>query len=149
MPSNSSSPSPAPERFSLLIALFALLLGIGCGMLHVLLETLAEPDPLIPALAVTMATMMLGVMRPQRPWRWVLLVGVPVPVVMWAAHFVLPAAQFTRAAIAGSLLISLPGCAGAYGGSVLRRKIVQIFYEDNEEELHPPKRAASSTDPQR
>jgi hypothetical protein len=146
MPSKTPS---TPERFTLLISLFALLLGIGCGVLHVLLETLAEPDPLIPALAVTMATMLLGTMRPLRPWRWVLLVGVPVPVVMWAAHFVMPAAQFTRAAIAGSLLISLPGCAGAYGGSVLRRKIVQIFYEDNEEELQPPARAANSTEPKR
>jgi len=141
MPFNSSS-SPKPERFPFLFALFALMLGVGCGVLHVLLETMVEPDPLISALAVTMVTMMLGVARPQRPWRWVLLAAVPVPVTMWAAHFIMPTAQFTRAAIAGSLLIALPGCAGAFGGSVLRRKITQIFYEDNEEELQPQRPSA-------
>ena len=29
-----------------------------------------------------------------------------------------------------SVLVSLPGCAGAFGGSLLRRKISEIFYEE-------------------
>ena len=53
-----------PERFPLLFGLFALLLGIGCGVLHVLVETMEEPDPLLSALAVTVATMLLGLLRP-------------------------------------------------------------------------------------
>ena len=124
--------SSKPERFTLLFCLFALLLGIGCGALHVAVETMEEPDPLLSALAVTVATMLLGVLRPARPWRWVLLVGIPVPLAVLAAKFMMPTAHFTRAAIAGSVLVSLPGCAGAFGGSLLRRKVEEIFFENKE-----------------
>lgn len=119
-----------PERFPLLFGLFALLLGMGCGVLHVLVETMEEPDPLLSALAVTVAAMTLGLLRPARPWRWVLFVGVPVPLAILIASYVIPTAHFTRASIAGSFLVSLPGFAGAFGGSMLRRKISQIFYEE-------------------
>lgn len=118
------------ERFPLLFALFALFLGCACGALHVFVETMDEPDPLLSALAVTVCTMILGVARPARPWRWVLLVGIPVPMAIALARIVIPTAHFTQASIAGSLLVSLPGCAGAFGGSVLRRKLHDIFYED-------------------
>jgi hypothetical protein len=74
--------------------------------------------------------MMLGLLRPARPWRWVLFVGVPVPLAILIASFVIPTAHFTRASIAGSVLVSLPGCAGAFGGSLLRRKVSEIFFED-------------------
>jgi hypothetical protein len=119
-----------PERFPLAFYLFALLLGAGCGLLHVLVETMYQPDPLLSALAVTAATMLLGVLRPARPWRWVLLVGVPVPLAILIARIAIPNAHFTRASIAGSILVSLPGCAGAFGGSLLRRKVSDIFFED-------------------
>ena len=121
---------PRPERFAALFALFALLLGIGCGVLHVLVESMDEPDPLLSALAVTVCTMMLGLLRPARPWRWVLLVGAPVPLAILIATHLMPNAHFTRASVAGSFLVALPGCAGAFGGSVLRQKIQQIFYPE-------------------
>ena len=127
-------PTSPPERFPVLFALFALLLGVGCGALHVLVAWLDQPDPLLSALAVTVATMMLGTLRPAWPWRWVLLVGAPVPLTILLAGIAIPAAHFTRATIAGSILIVLPGFAGAYGGSVLRRKITEIFYETKPEE---------------
>jgi hypothetical protein len=122
--------SSRPERYPILFGLFALLLGVGCGILHVLVETMDDPDPLLSALAVTVATMLLGLLRPARPWRWVLLVGIPVPVAILLAKFVIPTAHFTRASIAGSVLVSLPGCAGAFGGSMMRRKISELFFED-------------------
>lgn len=126
-----ASDSPAtPERFPLLFALFALSLGFACGALHVLVESLEVPDPLLSALAVTAAAMLLGVLRPARPWRWVLLVGAPVPLALLAASLLTPAEHFTRASIAGSILIVLPGVAGAFGGSILRRKVSELFSED-------------------
>jgi hypothetical protein len=125
-----STTSSKPERLPILFGLFALMLGIGCGVLHVLVETMEEPDPLLSALAVTVATMLLGLLRPARPWRWVLFVGVPVPLAILVASYVIPTAHFTRASIAGSVLVSLPGCAGAFGGSMLRRKVSEIFFED-------------------
>ena len=127
MPSN---PFSQPERFPLLFALFALLLGVGCGALHVFVAWMDQPDPLLSALAVTVAAMMLGLLRPQRPWRWVLLVGAPVPLTILAASLAIPATHFTKAAIAGSILIALPGFAGAYGGSIMRHKIWEIFYAE-------------------
>jgi hypothetical protein len=121
--------SSRPERYPLLFMLFGLLLGVGCGVLHVLVETMDEPDPLLSALAVTACTMLLGVLRPARPWRWVLLVGIPVPMAIGLASIIIPTAHFTRASIGGSFLVSLPGCAGAFGGSVLRRKMGELFSE--------------------
>ncbi len=117
------------ERFPLAFLLFAILLGVSCGAIHVLVETMEQPDPLLSALAVTVATMLLGILRPARPWRWVLCVGAPVPLAILLASYVIPTAHFTRASIAGSILISLPGCAGAFGGSMLRRKLSEIFFE--------------------
>jgi hypothetical protein len=73
--------------------------------------------------------MLLGVLRPARPWRWVLLVGIPVPMAIGLASIIIPTAHFTRASIGGSFLVSLPGCAGAFGGSVLRRKMGELFSE--------------------
>lgn len=135
-----SQETPKPERFPVLFLLIAILLGIGCGLLHVMVETMEEPDPLLSALAVTFVSMLLGTIRPRRPWRWVLAIGVPVPLVMWVSTHVVPTLHFTRAGIAGSLLIALPGFAGAFGGSVLRTKVQQIFYEESEEErLYPSK----------
>ncbi len=123
--------SSKPERFPFAFLLFAILLGAACGGLHVLVETMTEPDPLLSALAVTAATMLLGGLRPARPWRWVLCVGLPVPLAILIASYVIPTAHFTRASIAGSVLVSLPGCAGAFGGSLLRRKVSQLFFEGN------------------
>jgi hypothetical protein len=123
-----------PERFPLLFALFALLLGCGCGALHVLVTTMEQPDPSLSALAVTASTMMLGVLRPARPWRWFLLVAVPVPMAILIAVLFIPTAHFTRASIAGSVLVLLPGFAAAFGGSLLRRKISELFFETSPED---------------
>jgi hypothetical protein len=124
--------STRPERFPIVFALFALLLGCGCGLLHVAVETMEEPDPLLSALAVTCCTMLLGLLRPARAWRWVLWIGVPVPLSILIATRLMPTAHFTRASIAGSFLVALPGIAGAFGGSLLRRKVQEIFFEDKE-----------------
>jgi hypothetical protein len=63
--------------------------------------------------------MLLGMMRPQRPWRWVVAVGISIPLTECAVYM-LQAARPTSAQIYGSLLAWLPGIAGAYGGSFMR-----------------------------
>ena len=132
------NPTGTPERFPLLFGLFALLLGFGCAALHVFVAWMDQPDPLLSALAVTAATMLLGLLRPERPWRWVLLVGVPVPLTIVLAGIAIPIVHFTKASIAGSILIVMPGFAGAYGGSVLRHKIWEIFYEEEPARQNKP-----------
>jgi hypothetical protein len=88
--------------------------GIGEGWADV-----AVDDLLFTALLVVSACMLLGMLRPRRPWRWVLVVGVLIPLTELAAYLVLTVKP-TRAQIYGSFLAFLPGVAGAYGGSVVR-----------------------------
>ena len=82
----------------------------------------AVNDLLFTALLVLASCMLLGLLRPSRPWRWVITVGVFVPLTELAAYAFLPVKP-SRAQIYGSFLTSLPGVAGAYGGSLTRRAL--------------------------
>ncbi|MGB8065386.1 MAG: hypothetical protein WCF26_26115 [Candidatus Sulfotelmatobacter sp.] len=97
--------------------LLAALCGICAGSADV-----AVDDLLFTALLVVLACMLLGMLRPRRPWRWVLMVGVFIPLTEFAGYIVLTVKP-TRAQIYGSFLAFLPGVAGAYGGSVVRTVI--------------------------
>jgi hypothetical protein len=88
--------------------------GIATGCADVAIR-----DPLLTALLVVFSCLLLGIARPRRPWRWVLTVGVFIPLTGLAARAVLTANP-TRAQSYGAFLGFLPGIAGAYGGSFLR-----------------------------
>jgi hypothetical protein len=92
----------------------AALAGIGTGWADVMID-----DLLSTALLVLMACMLLGLLRPRWPSRWVIAVGAFVPLSELAAYMFL-AVKPTRAQVYGSFLASLPGIAGAYGGSLMR-----------------------------
>jgi|SRR5580698_5089613 hypothetical protein len=92
----------------------AVLCGVGAGWADV-----AVNDLLLTALLVLSACMLLGLLRPRWPWRWVAVVGVCIPLTELAAYMVL-AVRPTRAQVYESFLAFLPGIAGAYGGSVVR-----------------------------
>jgi hypothetical protein len=94
--------------------LLAALAGMGTGWVDVIVG-----DLLFTALLVLMACMLLGLLRPRWPWRWVVVVGMFVPLSELAAYLVLTVKP-TRAQVYGSFLASLPGIAGAYGGSLMR-----------------------------
>jgi hypothetical protein len=83
-------------------------------------------DLLLTAMVVLVANMFLGLLRPRRPWRWVLLVGLFVPLVEWLAYFFL-SEKPDRAQIYESFLAFVPGIAGAYGGSVGRTVVENLF----------------------
>lgn len=91
------------------------LLGLIAGLLDVKFG-----DLLLTALFVLAATMLLGALRPPRPWRWTLLVAALVPVVQVVAYLGLTEKPY-RAQIYESFLGFLTGIAGAYGGSTARR----------------------------
>src|SRR5258708_40222341 len=76
-------------------------------------------DLLLTAMVVLAANMLLGILSPRKPWRWVLLVGVFVPVVEWLAYYFL-SQKPERAQIYESFLAFVPGIAGAYGGALGR-----------------------------
>jgi ABC-type multidrug transport system permease subunit len=95
--------------------LLAAACGIGTGWADV-----AVDDLLFTALLVLMACILLGMLRPRWPWRWVLVVGTFLPVTELAAYLILTVKP-TRGQVFGSFLAFLPGVAGAYGGAVMRR----------------------------
>jgi predicted MFS family arabinose efflux permease len=76
-------------------------------------------DLLLTAMMVLAANMLLGFLSPRKPWRWVVLVGVFVPVVEWLAYFFL-SEKPERAQVYESFLAFVPGIAGAYGAAVGR-----------------------------
>jgi hypothetical protein len=85
-------------------------------------------DLLLTALLVLAPCMILGVWRPAKPWRWVLIIGVCVPIAELVGYLVLTEKPY-RAQVYESFLAFLPGIAGAYGGAVMRRAIGNIFAE--------------------
>ena len=99
------------------VYLVAAFFGAAAGCADV-----AVDDLLFTALLVVMACMLLGILRPRWPWRWVLMVGVFIPLTELTAYLVLTVKP-TRAQVYASLLAFFPGFAGAYGGSVLRTVI--------------------------
>jgi hypothetical protein len=106
------------------------IIGVICGILAGIVH-ITIGDPLLTALVVLISTMALGFARPERPWRWTLIVGLAVPVVMLIANALHYYQTLTRAGLAGSILIMLPGIAGAYGGSVGRR-FVRVMFQGKE-----------------
>jgi ABC-type multidrug transport system permease subunit len=95
--------------------LLAAVCGIGTGWANVVVD-----DLLFTALLVLASCMLLGMLRPRWPWRWVVAVGIFVPLTELAA-FLIVTVKPSRSQICGSFLAFLPGIAGAYGGSVMRR----------------------------
>ena len=73
-------------------------------------------DLLFTAMIVLAACMGLGFVRPRKPWRWVVLVGIFVPIIEGLAYAIL-AQKPERAQIYESFLAFLPGIVGAYSGS--------------------------------
>jgi hypothetical protein len=109
---------PGGDGFNYLLAM---VLGALAGWLDIKVG-----DLLLTAMAVLAANMLLGFLSPHKPWRWVVLVGVFVPVVEWLAYFFL-SEKPQRAQIYESFLAFVPGIAGAYGAAVGRGVMDNLF----------------------
>ena len=103
------------------VYLLAASLGVCAGILDVRIG-----DLLLTALFVLASTMLLGVLRPERPWRSIVAVGIFVPLLQLLAYLFLTEKPY-RAQIYESFLGFLPGTAGAYGGSAGRRAVAEIL----------------------
>jgi hypothetical protein len=114
------SESPARKGESP-IYLLAAVLGLCAGGLDAKVG-----DLLFTALFVLASTMLLGALRPQRPWRWTLTVAVFVPIVQLLAYLFLTQKPYP-AQIYESFLGFLVGIAGAYGGATVRRGMEELF----------------------
>jgi len=96
-------------------------LGVCAGILDVKIG-----DLLLTALFVLASTMLLGALRPERPWRWTITVALFVPIMQLLAYLFLTEKPYA-AQIYESCLGFLPGIAGAYGGSAGRRGLNEIL----------------------
>ena len=103
-----------------LFYLLAAVCGIGAGWADVVID-----DLLFTALLVVSSCILLGMLRPRWPWRWVVTVGVFIPLTELAAYLI-RTVKPSRTQVYGSFLAFLPGIAGAYGGSVMRRVIENL-----------------------
>ena len=108
-------------RHDLPIYLVGTWLGIFAGALDVKVG-----DLLLTAIFVLMSTMVLGFVRPARPWRWIIVVAIFVPIIQLLAYLFLTEKPY-RAQIYESFLGFLTGIAGAYGGSFARIGIGELF----------------------
>ncbi|HKH99531.1 MAG TPA: hypothetical protein VJ999_10520 [Candidatus Sulfotelmatobacter sp.] len=103
-----------PRKKDWLYYFLAALCGIGTGLADVTVN-----DLLFTALLALASCMLLGLLRPRWPWRWVLVVGVFIPLTELAAYLI-QSVKPSRAQVYGSFLTCLPGIAGAYGGAIMR-----------------------------
>jgi MFS-type transporter involved in bile tolerance (Atg22 family) len=83
-------------------------------------------DLLLTAMIVVAACILLGFLSPRKPWRWVLLIGICIPLVEWLAYFFL-SEKPTRAQIYESFLAFVPGIAGAVSGALGRGVVDNLF----------------------
>jgi hypothetical protein len=97
--------------------LLALLLGGTAGYIQIKFG-----DLMLTALVVMAFTMLLGILRPQRPWRWMLLVAAAVLLLQGGAYFFFTE-RSSREQIFESMLGFLTGTVGAYAGSLFRRAL--------------------------
>jgi hypothetical protein len=111
----------AQSQGSLGIYVLGAFLGMCGGVLNVLVG-----DLLLTALFVLASTLVLGALRPERPWRWIIEVPTFVPIAQWLAYLVLTEKP-DRAQIYESFLAFLPAIAGAYGGALGRRGVDELF----------------------
>jgi len=96
------------------------ILGIAAGILDVRVG-----DLLLTAMFVLASTMLMGTLRPKRPWRWIIVVAIFGPIIQMLAFMFLAVKPY-RAQIYESFLGFLTGIAGAYGGSVLRNALNEL-----------------------
>ncbi|HZQ24638.1 MAG TPA: hypothetical protein VFA89_17750 [Terriglobales bacterium] len=101
--------------------LCAVIAGVAAGSIDVKVG-----DLLFTALLVLAPCMVLGAIRPERPWRWVVLVAMGVPIVDFFAYVLFGRKPYEGETY-GALLIFLPGIAGAYGGSFGRRVVNNLL----------------------
>jgi hypothetical protein len=112
---------PAAQKSDIAIYFLGSVFGIAAGFIDIKIG-----DLLFTALIVLISTLILGTLRPQRPWRWTVMVATFVPALQLLAYLLLTQKP-SRAQIYESFLCFLAGVAGAYGGSVAHRGWQELF----------------------
>lgn len=107
--------------------IFAVILGLGAGVVDVRLG-----DLLVTAVCVMLCTMLLGLRRPRRAWRWTVIVASCVPLVQILAYFFLKE-KSSPSHIDLAFSGFLTGTAGAYAGAFARMGIDLLMIPAHQE----------------
>jgi hypothetical protein len=116
----------AAVRTSPFVYLVAIILGLFSGWVNQKVG-----DPLLTALCVVSFSMFMGVWKKGRPWRWLLLVWVGVPMVLAYYHFVVRWPH-NRGQVYAAFLQILAASAGANGGHFMREMIDHVFLKQDD-----------------
>ena len=110
----------SPTKSDGLYWLLGLIFGAACGYVHIRLR-----DSSLSVLMVTAFTMFLDYCRPERVWRWALLVGLSLP----AAGFIalLTRERPSRGMIIGTFAGLAFSIVASIGGRVLYRARSILF----------------------
>jgi len=122
---NLKSANIAP-RTSFLVYLIAIGLGLFSGWVNQVAD-----DALLTALCVLAFSMLMGAWKKDRPWRWVVLVWIGVPIVLAYYQFVVRWPH-DRGQVYGAFLQILAGSAGGFGGHFMREMIDHVFLKQDD-----------------
>jgi len=78
-------------RSDALFYLMGAVAGVGTGWVDVTVN-----DLLFTALLVLMACMLLGLLRPRWPWRWVVVVAIFIPLTELVAYWIMTVKTYAR-----------------------------------------------------
>lgn len=109
------------SRTNPLIYGFAIAVGLFAGWVNQVVD-----DALLTAVCMVAFAMFFGAWKPDRPWRWVLIVWAGVPLMLAYYHFVVKWPH-DRAQVYAAFLQVLAASAGGFGGHFMRRMIDHVF----------------------
>jgi hypothetical protein len=115
------SPITAPPHRDFLAYPIAIAFGLFSGWVNQKVD-----DALLTTLCVLGFSMLLGVWKKQKPWRWLVLVWIGVPVVLAYYQFVV-GWPHNRGQVYAAFLQILAASAGAHGGHFMREMIDNVF----------------------
>jgi hypothetical protein len=128
-PPSESSQKPSSSlasRTGPLVYAIAILFGLFSGWVNQKVD-----DALLTSLCVLAFSMLMGVWKKQRPWRWMLLVWMGVPLVLGYYQFVV-GWPHDRGQVYGAFLQLLAASAGAHGGHFMRAMIDHVFLQQGD-----------------
>jgi hypothetical protein len=125
-PTQDSKLHQSPPRTNPFLYIIALAFGLFSGWVNQKVG-----DALLTSLCVLSFSMLMGVWRKQRPWRWMLLVWIGVPLVLAYYQFVVRWPH-TRGQVFAAFLQILAASAGAHGGHFMRQMIDHVFLKQDD-----------------
>jgi len=115
--------SQSGARTNPLVYMFAFAVGLFSGWVNQMVD-----DALLTALCMVAFAMLFGAWNPDRPWRWVLLVWIGVPLALGYYQFVVKWPH-ERGEVYGAFLQVFAASAGGFGGHFMRRMIDNVFLQ--------------------